>query len=159
MASFKSRKDKNGKITGWYVQIRLKGHKPECSTHERLTDAKIWAKETESAIRFGRYFKTTESRKHTLGKLVDKYTEEILPTKQKSMRKQKAQLLWWKDQIGHMALADVSQFVIAEQRDRLLKGITPRKTVRSNGTVVRYMAAMSHAFNIAVREWQRLPHS
>jgi integrase len=159
MASFKPRKDKNGKTTGWYVQIRLRGHKPECSTHERLTDAKIWAKETESAIRFGRYFKTSEARKHTLAALVDKYIAEILPTKEKSIRKQKAQLLWWKSQIGHMVLADISQFVIAEQRDKLLKGITPRRAVRSNATVVRYMAAMGHAFKIAVREWGWIDNS
>jgi hypothetical protein len=140
---FEIRKDKGGKITGWYVQVRLKGHKPECSTHERPTGAKIWANETESAIRFGRYFKTSESRKHTLGELIEKYITEVLPTKPKSIRKQKPQLFWWKDQIGHIVLFDISQFAIAEQRDRLLKGINFRKTVRSNGTVVRYMAAMS----------------
>jgi hypothetical protein len=111
------------------------------------------------AIRFGRYFKTSEARKHTLAALVDKYIAEILPTKEKSIRKQKAQLLWWKSQIGHMVLADISQFVIAEQRDKLLKGITPRRAVRSNATVVRYMAAMGHAFKIAVREWGWIDNS
>ena len=43
--------------------------------------------------------------------------------------------------------------MIAEQRDLLLRGITKQGKTRSPATVVRYMAALSHAFTIAIKEW------
>lgn len=43
--------------------------------------------------------------------------------------------------------------MISECRDELLKGKTYRGTVRSPATVVRYLAALSHAMSIAVKEW------
>jgi integrase len=60
-------------------------------------------------------------------------------------------LTWWKDHIGDRLLADVTPSLLAEYRDKLAKG---ERSPRSPATVVRYMAALSHAFSIAVREWE-----
>lgn len=62
------------------------------------------------------------------------------------------QLLWWKSQIGHCLLSDLTPALIAEQRDSLLKGTTFKKTTRSS-TVVRYLAALSHVLKVATKEW------
>jgi integrase len=129
----------------YHVEVRLKGSRPQRATFTRLTDARKWGQQTESAIREGRYFKTTEARKHTLADLVDRYKESVLPAK-KDQRKQKAQLDWLRGQLGHYTLADVTPAMIGEVRDKLLKD-------RSPATVVRYLAALSHAFTIAVNEW------
>lgn len=152
MASIQERKDKNGK-THYRVQIRLKGYPPQTETFDRLTDAKRWIQDTESAIREGRHFKTAEAKKHTLGELIDRYMLDVLPLKEKSEQRQGAQLLWWKRQIGALLLADVTPALIGEQRDKLRRENTKRGTLRSPATVVRYLAALSHAFTIAVKEW------
>jgi hypothetical protein len=120
---------------------------------ESKTKAERWIQQTESAIREGRHFKTTESKKHTLGELVDRYIRDVLPTKRKCEQRQGAQLNWWKKQLGHYLLSDISPAMIVEQRDLLLKGITKQGKIRSPSTVVRYLAALSHAFTIAIKEW------
>jgi integrase len=152
MAVIEKRETKDGK-TQYRVKVRLKGFPPQTSTHARLTDAKRWAQNTESAIREGRHFKTTEAKKHTLAELIDRYIRDVLPQKKKSEAKQKAQLLWWKEQLGSYSLAEVTPALIAEKRDEFFRGITYRGTQRSPATVVRYLSALSHAFTIAVKEW------
>jgi len=70
MANIEKRISKDGK-TSYRVKIRLKGFPSQSATFERLTDAKKWAQQTESAIREGRHFKTTEAKRHTLAELTD----------------------------------------------------------------------------------------
>ena len=158
MASISERKGKDGKVS-YRVQVRIKGAPDQVATFDRKTDAKLWAQQTEAAIREGRHFKTTESKKHTLGDLVDRYIRDVIPHKKMSGPKQQAQLEWWKEQIGHTLLSNVTPPLIAEQRDKLLRGITQYGIKRSPSTVVRYMAALSHAFTIAVNEWGWLEDS
>ncbi len=152
MAVIEKRKTQAGKIQ-YRVKVRLKGFPPQTSTHARLTDAKRWAQDTESAIREGRHFKTVESKKHTLGELIDRYIRDVLPQKEKSQKKQTAQLLWWKEQLGSYSLAEMTPALVAEKRDELFRGITYRGTQRSGATVVRYLSALSHAFTVAIKEW------
>lgn len=158
MASIFERKDKDGKIR-YRVQIRLRGYPPQSETFERKTDAKIWAQQTEAAIREGRHFKTIESKKHTLGELTDRYIREVLPKKPKSLEKQTAQLQWWKQEVGHYVLADITPALLAEKRDKLALGTTRSGKVRSPATIMRYLAALSHALSVAVREWAWLDDS
>lgn len=158
MASFEKRTNENGKITH-RVKVRLKGYPTQTATFNRLTDAKKWAASTESAIREGRHFKTVEAKKHSLTDLVDRYIKDVLPTKPKSQAKQTMQLTWWKGQIGDYLLADITPALIVQCRDDLLNSSTRRGTQRSPATVVRYMAALSHAFTIAVNEWQWIEDS
>lgn len=152
MASIKARQGKDGKLH-YHVQIRIKGCPQQNASFLRKTDAERWVQQTESAIREGRHFKTSESKKHTFGELVDRYIRDVLPTKKKSEKKQAAQLIWWKEQLGCYYLSDVTPAMIAEQRDTLLRGITKRGSARSTSTVVRYMAALSHVFTVAMKEW------
>jgi len=150
MASIRSRTNKNG-ATSYRVDVRLKGFPPQRATFKRLTDAKKWAQQTEAAIREGRYFKTTEARKHTLSEAIDRYKDSVLPAK-RDWKKQSAQLDWWKQELGAYTLADVTPALLGETRDKLAKGDKPDKG-RSPATVVRYLAALSHLFTIAVNEW------
>lgn len=152
MAYIQERKDKDGK-THFRVQIRLKDHPLATATFERKTDAKLWAQQTESAMRDGRHFKTSEAKKPTLSQLIDRYIDNIIPTKPKNAASTTAQLLWWKSQIGHRLLSDITPALIAEYRDKLLKGVTVKGTIRSPSTVVRYLAALSHALTVGVKEW------
>ena len=152
MAAIQKRVGDNGDPS-YRVRVRLKGYPIQTATFKRLTDAKRWAQQTEAAIREGRHFKTREAKKHTLADLIDRYARDVLPTKPKSQKKQESQLEWWKERIGDYSLADVTPALISECRDEQLRGKTYRGTVRSPATVVRYLAALSHAMTIAVNEW------
>ena len=152
MAIIEARQRGNGKVS-FRVKVRLKGYPPQSATFERRTDANRWAQQTEAAIREGRYFKSAESKKHTLADLIDRYIESVLPTKPKSEKHQKTHLLWWKAHYGAYTLSDVTPPLIAHGRDRLMAEQTRRKMTRSPSTATRYLAALSHAFTIAEREW------
>jgi len=72
----------NGKTGIKYrVLIRLKGFPAQSATFTRKTDAKKWAQDTESAIRDGRHFKTVESKRHTVANMIDRYIDDIVPSK------------------------------------------------------------------------------
>lgn len=152
MASIEKRHTKDGKIV-YRVKVRLKGFPEQSASFERLTDAKRWVQQTESAIREGRHFKTTEAKRRTLGEMIDRYLEDVLPHKPKNKKNRALHLNWWKAELGKYTLADVTPAAVAEHRDKLAKVTTNRGGLRSPSTVVRYMAALSHAFTMAVKEW------
>jgi integrase len=154
MANVEKRTTPNGEIT-YRVKVRLKGYPVQSATFERLTDARKWAQQTETAIREGRHFKTTEAKKHTLREAIDRYLQYVMPTKPRSERCQVGQLVWWKDNIGDYSLADTSPALIAQYRDKLADGdiINEKRVPRSAATVNRYLAILSHIFTIAVKEW------
>ena len=115
MATITERTDSTG-AKSYKVEVRLKGHPAQRATFERKTDARKWASATESAIREGRHFGTTEAKRHTLSDLVDRYAREVLPAKKDAIN-QGRQLNWWKDEIGAYVLADVTPSLIAQSRD------------------------------------------
>jgi integrase len=150
MASIEKRTTKEGDIS-YRVKVRLKGYPTQTATFERLTDAKRWVQQTESAIREGRHFKTSEAKRHTLDETIDRYIQYVLPNKPKSQKDQGQQLAWWKKHLGRFSLADITPALIAQYRDQLTDngGDKPR----SSATVNRYLAVLSHMFTIAVNEW------
>lgn len=152
MATITKRADGDGKIH-YQVKVRLRGHPQQTATFARLTDAKKWGTQTEAAIRERRHFKTVEAQKHTVRDLCERYITDVLPTKPKSQSKQTAQLKWWAEQIGDYSLADCTPALIAQTRDKLAGAPTRRGPTTKPATVVRYLAALSHAFSIAVKEW------
>ncbi len=159
MANIKERLAKDG-TKRFTCDIRLKGYPPQRATFKRLTDAKKWIQDTESAIREGRHFKTAESKKHTLADLIDRYIKDVIPNKAvKLAGTQKQQLTWWRDKIGSHVLSDVTPALIVQCRDELSASINIKGTQNSPATVVRYMAALSHAYSIAVNEWQWIDDS
>lgn len=153
MATIETRRARDG-TTSFRVKIRLRGHPPASASFSRRTDAKRWVQQTEAAIRDGRYFRTSEARRHTLAELIDRYEREVLPARPKNAKNVKRHLHWWRTKIGAYTLADVSPSVIVECRNALLETKTRRNRPMSPATVVRYMAALSHAFTVAVKEWQ-----
>lgn len=162
MAIIVPRKRKGGEVS-FNARVRLKGHPPQSQTFRRKTDAAKWAGSIEAALRESRFVASAESKRHTVAELVDDYISKVLPAK-KDQRNPTRQLEWWKAKLGHRRLADVTPALLIEARDALAKEIpephNKRKTKkRSSTSVVRYMAALSHAFTIAVKEWQWLEYN
>lgn len=159
MATITKRNAKDG-TASYRVEVRLKGHPAQRATFPRLTDARAWARDTESDIKHGRHFKTTEAKRHTLADLVDRYIRDVLPQKKAGTQpNQRRQLAWWKAELGTYTLADCTPALIAEARDKLAHDpIPPQRTdstprYRGPASVVRYLAVLSHAFTVAVKEW------
>ena len=144
MATIEQRKTNDGKVS-YRVKIRMRGRPAQTATFERKTDAKRWAQDTESKIREGKYFDTAEAKRHTVAEMIGRYTRDVLPAK-KSARDQARQLRWWEGEIGDYTLADVTPALIVECRDK-------PQTNRGPATVNRYLAAISHVFTVARKEW------
>ena len=152
MATIAKRTDSTGR-TRYQVKVRIKGHPAQSETFDRLTDAKKWAAQTEAAIRERRHFKTTEATRRTVADMCKRYIRDVLPTKPKSSASQRIQLDWWIKELGPYLLADCTPALIADARDKLARTPTRHGKPRSPATVVRYLAALSHAFTVAVKEW------
>lgn len=161
MASIRERIDSNGKKS-YHVQIRIKGFPPQTQTFDNKTEGKHWAARIETEIRTGRYMPHAVSQRHTMRELLEDYKSKVLiPFKPKEVRTQGPQIDWWIERLGNYSLADITPAAIAKCRDELL--VTPigkkRKKPRAPATVVRYLAGLSQAFNVAVNEWQWMPES
>lgn len=152
MATFSRHTAVSGEVTH-QVKIRMRGFRSQSATFKRLTDAKRWAQDTESAMRDGRYFKYAEAKCHLLSEVIDKYIAEVLSLNPRNARNTIRNLLWWKNQIGFHLLADITPSLIAQHRDNLLSTTTYRGTKRSPSTVIRYLSALSHVCTIAVNEF------
>ncbi len=149
MAMIEPRANADGS-TSYRAKVRIKGFPTQSATFERRTDAKEWAKQTEIAIKEGKYFKTAEAKKHTFKELVNRYLTYV---EQRNPRRHpwvKQYLAWWTEHLGDYALSEISKTLVIEKRDKLLTG----EKKRSNATVNRYMTALSHAFTIAINEWE-----
>ncbi len=160
MATIETRTGKDGKTT-YRARIRVWGHPERTATFTRKTDAKDWAARTESDLKRGRHVPTTDEKRRTVADMIDKYIEDTLPNKPRNKDRAKVAALlgWWREQIGNFSLQNATPSLIAEYRDKLQKEKTPRGPRRSNGTVNRYIAALSHAFKTATVEWGWLDDS
>ena len=185
MATIRERIDSSGKKS-YHVQVRIKGFPPQTKSFETKSIAKQWAAQVETELRAGRYMPRVEAQRHTVKELLEEYRQKILiPKKPQEVRNQGPQLDWWIKKLGAYSLADITPAAIAQCRDELLSTPIASKKVRKNiestidgganpktdegdqeavrfrkpATVVRYMALLSHAFNVAVKEWQWMQDS
>lgn len=158
MANIEKRKSKNGTIS-YRAKVRIKGFPSQSATFDRKSDAKEWSQSIEASMREGRYFKNRESKKHTLSEIIDRYIEEIMPMKPKSMVSQTIQLLWWKKTMGGYLICDITPSLISKTRDDLYKEKNTRGDKKKSSTVNRYLAVLSHLFTIALKEWQLVDHN
>lgn len=152
MASIQKRTSTDGEIA-YRVQVRLKGHPIETATFARLTDARKWAQNTESAIREGRHFKTSQAKKYTMGEAIDRYFKEVL-VHRKNPVNQTTYLKWWKKQIGEYSMADVSAALIVEARNQLVGAENRFGRKVGTTTANRYLQALGHVLNVSMKQWE-----
>ncbi|MDO8843843.1 site-specific integrase [Methylicorpusculum sp.] len=160
MARIKERTDKNG-IIKYTAEVRLKGFPPQTATFTRLTDAKKWIQNTESAIREGRHFKTSEAKKHTLADAIDRYERDILPVKftPKEQLNRKKHLQFWRDEIGFHVMADLTTAVFADCRDTLQKTPSRKGGNLSPDSIRKYFLTIESILKRCVNEWHWIEES
>ena len=110
MATIETRQNNDGTIS-YRVKVRLKGFPVQSATFARKTDAKEWAKQTETEIKQGRYFKTAEVKKHTVHKMITRYLEDIKKRNPKRYGDVQGLLKWWDAEIGVYLSSDMSNSV------------------------------------------------
>lgn len=166
MATISKRETDNG-IT-YQVKVRLKGHPQATASFERLTDAKRWASQTETAIREGRYFPSSIIKAKTLADAIERYRNEQLP-ELKDYEGRWRLLQWWLKHYGDYALSHVTSDLLAKARDdlskvvikRTTKDLEPNAPVRtlSPARVNRYLTGLSPVLTACVKEWGWLEYN
>jgi len=160
MATIQKRTSKDGMAT-YTATIRLKGCPTQNATFERLTDCKKWIQNTESAIREGRHFKTSEAKKHTLGEAIDRYLMDIAPTKFKSaeLEKRNQILNRWKSEIGHCLLSDLTAKNFIDCRNTFMKSGGRNGSPLGAASIRRHFVSISHVLKICQAEWRWIEQS
>jgi integrase len=155
MATITKRLDADGKPY-YTARIRLKGYPEQTTSFKRLTDARKWVQDTESAIREGRHFKSAASKKHTVAEMITRYCTEHLPNPKsnkskgynlKEQKERSAKLAWWSSKIGYLALADVTHQKINGHLIAM---------EQSAATCDKYLKNLQHVFTIAIEHWEWL---
>lgn len=150
MATFEKTKNAAGKLRH-RARIRLAGSPERSETFDTRWEAAEWAAMTETAIRRQRRGQGTAADQYLMTACITRYMRTVLPRKSRKknyIAQQKAHLMWWRDQLKALTVAQATTAVIAEKRDMLLA------MGHSNATVNRYMAALSHVFTTMVETWQ-----
>ena len=141
MATFTQRK------SGWYVQVRRKGHKTIGRSFNTKADGERWALTIESGMGVGTYVDNRETLSTTLEECLNRYASEILPSKKGAKREMYRVKLWCKDDLAKKGIGTIKQVDVAKWRDaRIASGI-------SGSTVTKDLALLSHVFTIATKEW------
>jgi len=86
--------------------------------------------------------------------MIDRYAGQMIPLRPKNAKNHLIHLRWWKEQLGYFLLSDINPAKISECRDLLLKREVRQGETLSPSTANRYLATLSHVFNITLREWQ-----
>ena len=136
MATYSKRGDR------WRAEIRAKGVRQSKSFTTKAS-AKAWAAMVERELEEGVLGKIPNK---TFGELLERYSAEVSSLKIGHSREVKTITRVLKDEIASVPLAELSAKHIASWRDRRLKDV-------SGSTVVREMNILSHACNIARKEW------
>lgn len=160
MADIQERISSTGTKT-YTARVRLKGYPTQTATFKRLTDAKKWIQDTESAIREGRHFKTSEAKKHTLAQAIDKYLADIAPTKFKpaELEKRNQILTRWKAEIGYCLLSELSPKHFVACRDAFAKNGGRNGSALGPASIRRHFVSISHVLKICQLEWHWIEQS
>ncbi len=124
--------------------MRIAGCSPESETFERKAEARDWALDRERKLRSG-----ARPGVRTFGDLLERYGREVSPTKPSGPHEQKRIAFYLSDPIALVPLAEFNSVAAASFRDRRVRHV-------SGGTIIRDMKILSHACNIARKEWKWL---
>ena len=131
----------------WQAQVRRRGVPPRAKSFDKRSDAERWAREFEAeADRSGWVADTRLAEKTTLRELLTRYCAEVTPTKRGAVSERSRINSILRCPIAHRTLAKLTSSDVATYRDERLKCVAP-------ATVVRELNTVSHAIEIATREW------
>lgn len=140
MATIRQRGDK------WQALVRRKGYPPSTKSFELLKDAERWARQQERLIDSGEWIDRTEAQQTTLFALLERYRREVTPTKRGRVNEEYRIGVIQREPLARYAVASITGALVATYRDERLKAV-------SGSTVAKELTLLSHAFNVAIRDW------
>jgi len=172
MPTIRARAKKDGKRV-FHTQVRVAGFPARTASFTTRRAAERWAMTVEAEMIEGKHFRSVEARRRTLAEAIDRYLAEVLPSK-RDARTRRARLLWWKEKVGRLKLAEITPAILVEYRGKLsrepytrakpdskrsiIEGEAPGYT-RAGSTVNRFLAYLSHVLTVARREWHWISHN
>jgi integrase len=131
--------------SGWRAEVYRRGIR-RSSTHPTKAAAIAWAGRVEADILGGA---RGDIPKRTFGELLIRYAKEVSPGKKGARWESIRIALLGRDALAKVSLRELDTIHVAEWRDRRLQDV-------SGASVRREWNLLSHACNIAVREWRWL---
>lgn len=138
MSSIRKRGDK------WQARVHRKEHKPVVQSFNTKADAIKWARNVESQLDLG-----VLAPKQTMPRLmpmVDRYVEEVTPTKKGDSQERYRAAQWKKSKLADMQLDKITGEVVAQYRDARLREV-------SANTIRLELAFLSVVFEQCRKEW------
>lgn len=141
MATIRKKRDK------YHVQIRRKGIAPLSKTFALLADAKEWARHQERLADRGELGPDRkELERITLGELVQRYLEEVVPSKKAADIERIMLEAFLRHKICKKRLSELTTADFAAYRDERLKTITAK-------SLKRQLSPLSNMFEVARVDW------
>lgn len=135
------------RFTGWQARVQRKGFPEKCKTFTNKNDAVKWARMIESEIDKGIYLNRTASESTTFSELLNRYLNEITPTKKGCTVEKYRINAWLKTPLATRYLSTLKATDFALWRDNRIKSGASANTIRLE------LAVISNLFNIAKSEW------
>ena len=149
MATINTHRAQDGSIT-YRVRIRIKGQPIQTASHPTRQEAVMWAKMREGEMLSGKHFPAKKAN-HRLAELVGRYTEDVLPRKQKITQRREGYLLaFWTKRLGGKGLTDITKADVVKIRNEFLKHGAKSTTIH------RYLNMLSHVLNTAIKDYDWL---
>lgn len=141
MATYRKRLGK------WQTRIQRKGVPDLSKTFESKSDAIAWARMIESEMDRGAYLDRTEADRTTLGEVLERYMREISPRKKAGQVEMiRIKRILRVEKICQYSCSILTGKLFAEWRDKRIQEV-------SGSTVNRELNLISHAINVARKEW------
>lgn len=134
--------------SAWRAQVKKNGVR-KSGTFDTKAEATAWAATTEAEIIAGKRGRVPDK---SFGDLLERYADEVSSTKRGERWERMRIGLLCRDGVAKVRLADLSAANFAAWRDRRLRSV-------SAASVRREWTLISHALNVAVREWRWLPEN
>jgi integrase len=141
MATIRKHRDK------YQVQIRRKGVAPLTKTFSLLADAKEWARHQERLADRGELGPDRKELERTsLGELVQRYLDEVIPSKKAADIERIMLEAFLRHKICKKRLSELTTADFAAYRDERLKAITAK-------SLKRQLSPLSNMFEVARVDW------
>ena len=137
----------------WRVQIRKTGYPTLSATFDTKTEANLWAAKEEKRLAEqspAQVVRQIRDQEYRLSTALDRYAEEIIPSKKPSTQKRDRGIL-------KVLKADLGDVALSRIDGQLLSGMVRQWQGKVGANSIRlYLSILSHLYNIARKEWGML---
>ena len=130
----------------WQARVRREGYPVEVQSFGTRSEALKWARHMETSMDAGSYRSRSEADKALLGELLQRYADEVSPTKRGYLDELIRIKALKRTKLAAFALEKLTPMLVASFRDERLRSVKA-------GAVIRDLSLLSSVINHARREW------